>query len=64
MVDRRKFFCEIAVEGTFKKVSGINWAKLDFEKKNIAVTFVSDRASPATLTKATSDAGYPSTVHH
>jgi mercuric ion binding protein len=45
-------------------VSGITWAKLDFEKKNIAVTFVSGKASPATLTKATSDAGYPSTVHN
>jgi len=37
---------------------------VDFEKKKADVTFDPDKASPATLTKATSDAGYPSTVHN
>jgi copper chaperone CopZ len=39
-------------------------AKVDFEKKTVAVTFDSEKASPATLTKATSEGLYPSTVHN
>ena len=36
---------------------GVTKAKVDFEKKTVAVTFDPDNASPATPTKATSDAG-------
>jgi copper chaperone CopZ len=39
-------------------------ATVDFDKKTASVTFDPDKASPATLTKATSDAGYPSSVHN
>jgi hypothetical protein len=43
----------------------VRWLEAeDFEKKTADVTFDPDKASPATLTKATSDAGYPSTVHN
>ena len=38
---------------------GVTSAKVDFEKKTASVTFDTDKANPATLTKATSDAGYP-----
>jgi hypothetical protein len=41
-----------------------NLSDVDFEKKTASVTFDPDKASPDTLTKATSDAGYPSTVHN
>jgi mercuric ion binding protein len=56
--------CPLTVKKALEKVSGVTSAKVDFDKKTVAVTFDPDRASPATLTKATSDAGYPSTVHN
>ena len=37
---------------------------VDFDKKTASVIFDPDKATPATLAKATSDAGYPSTVHN
>ena len=54
--------CPITVKKALEKVPGVNSAKVDFEKKTASVTFDPDKASPATLTKATSDAGYPFTV--
>ena len=56
--------CPILVQNALEKVPGVTNAKVDFEKKTADVTFDPDKASPATLTKATSDAGYPSTVHN
>ena len=56
--------CPITVRKALAKVPGVTEAKVDFEKKTADVTFDPDKASPATLTKATSDAGYPSTVHN
>ena len=56
--------CPIIVKNALEKVPGVTNAKVDFEKKTADVTFDPDKASPATLTKATSDAGYPSTVHN
>ena len=56
--------CPLTVKKALEKVSGVTMAKVDFEKKTVAVTFDPDKASPDTLTKATSDAGYPSTVHN
>jgi periplasmic mercuric ion binding protein len=37
---------------------------VDFDSKTASVTFDPDKATPATLAKATLDAGYPSTVHN
>jgi periplasmic mercuric ion binding protein len=56
--------CPITVKKALEKVSGVTSAKVDFEKKTASVTFDPGKASPDTLTKATSDAGYPSTVHN
>jgi periplasmic mercuric ion binding protein len=56
--------CPIIVKNALEKVPGATNAKVDFQKKTADVTFDPDKASPATLTKATSDAGYPSTVHN
>ena len=56
--------CPIIVKNALEKVPGVTNVKVDFEKKTADVTFDPDKASPATLTKATSDAGYPSTVHN
>jgi len=56
--------CPITVKKALEKVSGVTNATVDFDKKTASVTFDPDKASPATLAKATSDAGYPSTVHN
>ena len=56
--------CPITVKKALEKVSGVTNATVDFDKKTASVTFDPDKASPATLAKATWDAGYPSTVHN
>jgi periplasmic mercuric ion binding protein len=56
--------CPIVVKNALEKVPGVTNVKVDFEKKTAGVTFDPDKASSAILTKATSDAGYPSTVHN
>jgi periplasmic mercuric ion binding protein len=56
--------CPITVKKALEKVLGVTSATVDFGKKTASVTFDPDKASPATLAKATSDAGYPSTVHN
>jgi mercuric ion binding protein len=56
--------CPITVKKALEKVAGITSATVDFDKKTASVTFDPDKASPATLAKATSDAGYPSSVRN
>ena len=56
--------CPIIVREALEKVAGVTSATVDFDKKTASVTFDPDKAGPATLTKATSDAGYPSSVHN
>lgn len=55
--------CPITVKKSLQQVPGVVDAKIDLEKKTAIVKFDPDRASVAMLTKATTDAGYPSTVH-
>ena len=56
--------CPITVKKALEKVAGVTSATVDFDKKTASVTFDPDKANPGTLAKATSDAGYPSTVHN
>jgi periplasmic mercuric ion binding protein len=56
--------CPITVKKALEKVPGVTSAAVDFDKKTASVTFDPDKASPAMLAKATSDAGYPSTVRN
>jgi len=56
--------CPITVKKALEKLAGVTMAKVDFEKKTVSVTFDPEKASLTTLTKATSDAGYTSTVHN
>ena len=56
--------CPITVKKALEKVSGVTSVTVDFDKKSATVTFDPDKVSPATLAKATSDAGYPSTLHN
>ena len=56
--------CPITVMKSLEKVPGVTSAVVDFDSKTASVTFDPDKATPATLAKATLDAGYPSTVHN
>lgn len=55
--------CSITVKKSQEKVSGVSAVKVVFHKKTATVTYDSDKAQPEALTKATTNAGYPSTIH-
>ena len=54
--------CPITVKKSLEKVPGVSVVKVDFDKKTATVTYNADMAQPEALTKATSNAGYPSSV--
>jgi mercuric ion binding protein len=54
--------CPVTVKKSLEKVAGVNQAQVDFAKKTATVTFDADRTNAAALAKATTDAGFPSTV--
>jgi mercuric ion binding protein len=56
--------CPITVKKALERVPAVTDAKVDFDKKTASVSFDPDKASPAELTKATADAGYPSSVRN
>jgi mercuric ion binding protein len=56
--------CPITVKKALERVPGVTEGKVDFDKKTASVSFDPDKASPAELTKATGDAGYPSSVRN
>jgi len=56
--------CPITAKKALQKVPGVTTAQVDLDKKTARATFDPEKTSPAALTKATSDAGYPSAVHN
>ena len=54
--------CPITVKMALNKVPGVTKVTVDFDKKEAVVTFDDAKTTVAALTKATKDAGYPSTV--
>jgi periplasmic mercuric ion binding protein len=56
--------CPITVKKALEKVPGVTDAKVDFDKKIASVSFDPEKANVAQLTKATTDAGYPSSVRN
>ncbi len=54
--------CPIAVRKALEKVPGVGSAKVDFKTRRAVVAFDPSKTTPEALTKATADAGYPSTV--
>lgn len=55
--------CPITVRKALEKVSGVIAVKVDFDKRAAAVTYDPDKTQPETLIEATTNAGYPSTLH-
>jgi mercuric ion binding protein len=54
--------CPITVKKSLEKVPGVTAVKVDFAKKTAVVTYDLDKTKPAALTRATTNAGYPSTL--
>ena len=54
--------CPITVKKALERVPGVTDVKVNFDKKTAHVSFDPDKASPAELTRATADSGYPSSV--
>jgi periplasmic mercuric ion binding protein len=55
--------CPITVKKALERVSGVTDVNVDFDHKTATLSFDPDKACLAALTKATADAGYPSSVH-
>lgn len=54
--------CPITVKKALTKVDGVTKAEVSFEKREAIVTFDDTKTNAPALTKATEDAGYPSSV--
>jgi len=54
--------CPITVRKALEGVPGVDSAKVDFKTKRAVVAFDSAKTTPEALTKATTDAGFPSSV--
>jgi mercuric ion binding protein len=52
--------CPITIQKALQKVPAVAGAKVDHDKKTATVRYDPDKASPAALVKATTDAGFPS----
>jgi mercuric ion binding protein len=53
--------CPITMRKALEKVDGVTQAEVDYETKSAVVTYDDQKANVDQLTKATQDAGYPST---
>lgn len=53
--------CSVTVQKALEKVPGVAEAKIDYDHKTATVRFDPERASPAALVKATTNAGFPAT---
>lgn len=54
--------CPITVKHALSKVQGVQKVQVSFEKKQAVVTYDDAKTNLAALTKATENAGYPSSV--
>ena len=54
--------CPITVRKALEKVPGVGSAKVDLKTHRAVVAFDPSKTTPELLTKATTDAGFPSTV--
>lgn len=54
--------CPITVKRAISKVEGVSKTDVNFDKREVVVTFDDAKTSVQKLTKATEDAGYPSSI--
>ena len=66
VLDVQNMTCELfpfTVKKSLEQVPGVASAKVDLDKRTATVQFDPDRAGPAALVKATTNAGFPSALH-
>ncbi|MFM2059964.1 MAG: hypothetical protein RLY71_4349 [Pseudomonadota bacterium] len=54
--------CPITVKNALRRVDGVSKADVNFGKRQAMVSYDDTKTSVPTLTRATQDAGYPSTA--
>lgn len=54
--------CPLTVKKALTKIDGVTKAEVNFDKRQAVMTYDDAKTNVETLTKATADAGYPSTV--
>lgn len=54
--------CPITVRKALENAPGVSSAKVDYKSKTAVVAFDPQKTTPQALTKATADAGFPSSV--
>jgi mercuric ion binding protein len=54
--------CPIVVKKALTKVTGVTHVEVSFEERQATVTFDDAKTTVEALTKATTNAGFPSTV--
>lgn len=54
--------CPVMVKKSLQTVAGVSQAQIDFAKKTATVTLDADKTNASALIKATTAAGFPSTV--
>lgn len=54
--------CPITVKKALTKVDGVQKAEVSYEKREAVVTFDDAKTNADALTKATANAGYPSSI--
>lgn len=55
-------FCPITIRKSLEKVPGVIDAKADYDSKTATITFNPNKTNVEALTKATAEAGYPSSL--
>jgi periplasmic mercuric ion binding protein len=55
--------CKFTIKKALQGVEGLEEANVDYDTKTAKVTFNPQKTSVDALIKATTDAGYPATVH-
>lgn len=55
--------CSITIHKALEKVPGVIEAKVDYDHKTATVKYDADKTNPSALVKATTNAGFPSTMH-
>ena len=54
--------CPITVKKALSKISGVNATEVSLDRREVKVTFDDSKTNINALTRATKDAGYPSTM--
>jgi mercuric ion binding protein len=55
--------CSITIHKALEKVPGVIAATVDYDRKTATVKYDADKTNPSALVKATTTAGFPSTLH-